>query len=316
MDTHGISSKRIVVAASTLALVLALVGIQVYSAPVALAAAVSVSPPAGAPDTRATVSGSAFTPLVPVDLCWDGEGCSGLGSTIPDGTGEFSVAITIPSAAAPGGHSIAACQIVTGCVTTGFVVLEGPDDSSTVPTTGPTTTTTRATTTTKPTTTTTAPTTTSSSTTTTTLPPAGPPTTSPPQTPGTTGATGTSVVAAAAQQPTTTSTTDPGEPLVEAAAAAPTLDIEALIAGLFAPEPPVEDEVLGLETGPAWSMAAAPAEVEEGEEDDDGPSLALEAPGPGFTLPQFGIWIVWLLAIIASTALVLAGDEMRRRRRG
>lgn len=315
MDTHGISSKRVVVAASTLALVLALVGVQVYSAPVALAAAISVSPPAGAPAAPVTVSGSAFAADETVSLCWDGEGCSDLGTTVPDSSGVFSIATAIPSGAAPGGHSIFACQTGTGCVGTGFVVLQDTEDSTTVPSTAPTTTTTRPTTT-RPTTTTTTPTSTSStgSTTTTTPPATTPPTTNPPQGPGSTGVTATSVLAAPSRQPTT-STTVPGEPLAEAAGATPILDIDALIAGLFAPEPPVEDEVLGLETGPAWLMAAPPTAVEEGE-DDDGPSLALEDPGPGFSLPRFGIWIAWLLAIIASTALVLAGDEIRRRRRG
>ncbi len=320
--------RRVLVAALTLVVVLFMLAMQVTTAPAAYAASVGVSPGAGDAGSSATVAGTAFVPLVTVSLCWDGQECSDLGSVTPDVGGDFSVVVTIPSAAAAGPHSISACQAVTGCVSAGFEVLSLPDDSSTVPSTtttvGPTTTSSQQTTTT----TTRSPTTTRGSTT--TLPGATTTVTSPaPGGPPQTTAT-TEVIAAPAQVTTTTTTTTTGggvtsstgiapeEPLVEAAAAPFALDIDGLIGQLFAPDPPSD----GAEVGGGGPTAAgaplaagAPGDVAVEEDDGDGGSrLALEEAGTGFQLPKLGIWVVWLLVVLSSTAVVLGADEWRRRR--
>jgi hypothetical protein len=115
----------------------------------------------------------------------------------------------------------------------------------------------------------------------------------------------------------TTSTANP--PLAEAAVDAFALDIEGLIAQLFAPETPADsvgDEVTHAGPGIGAPLAAGPTEEAAGGEDDRGSSRAgnSSATGVGFQLPSFGIWVLWLGVILAGAALVLVGDEMRRRR--
>ncbi len=325
VDEHGINTKRMIVGALTLALVMVLLGVQVSTAPPALAASVAVSPAAGEPGSSATVSGSAFLPLVAVDLCWGGQGCNSLGSATPDVGGEFSASITIPSGIAAGGYPIGACQGVTGCVETSFEVLSRPDDSSTLPSTSSTTTTS---TTVPPT----APSTTTTLGSTTTL--AGPTTTRPvpttvASTPTTTspGQAPPSPAVIVGPPGSTTSTTTPGveaiaaEPLADAAATPFALDIEALMAELFAPEPPVDlsdPDAVSSAAGLGIPLAATAVDDAAEEEEDEGGSSTVAAAESGgffgFQIPKFGIWIIWLVVILGSTALVLTADEWRRRR--
>lgn len=331
MDDRRINTQRVIVGALTLSLVLVLLGIQVSTAPPALAASVSVSPGAGEPGSSATVSGTAFVPLVAVDLCWNGQGCSSLGSAIPDVSGGFSAGIGIPSGVAAGTYAIGACQALTGCAEASFEVLSRPDDSSTLPSTTSTsapatttstaptttvssTTTTRGPTTTLagPTTTRPVPTTTVGNTPTTTSPGQAPPSTAgivgPPGSSTTTSTPGVEAIAA-------------GQPLADATSTPFALDIDALIAELFAPEPPIDltpPEAEVSAAGLGVPLAATAVDDAEEEEDDDAGSSFLAAEEStgffGFEIPRFGIWIIWLVVILGSTALVLTADEWRRRR--
>ncbi len=329
MDERNINIQRVLVGALTLSLVLVLLGIQVSTAPPAMAASVSVAPAAGEPGSSATVSGNAFVPLVAVDLCWNGQGCSTLGSAIPDVDGGFSAGIGIPSGIAAGTYVIGACQAVTGCAEASFEVLSRPDDSSTLPSTTSstnapstsTTTLTSPTTTRRPTTTLAGPTTTKPVPTTTvgTTPTTTASGQAPPSSAGIVGVPGSS---------TTTSTPGPGvealaadQPLANSAPTPFALDIDALIAELFAPEPPIDltdpdAEVSATGLGVPLALSAV-ADAEEEDDDDGGSSFlaAGESNGVfGLEIPTFGIWVIWLVVILGSTALVLMADEWRRRR--
>ncbi len=104
-----------------LALALAL---QLVTARPALAATLAASPSSGLPGSSTTLSGSAYDPLLPITLCWDGSGCSNLGIASAQGDGTFSQTVSVPAGALAGGHVINACQI--SCVSTSFEVLDTP----------------------------------------------------------------------------------------------------------------------------------------------------------------------------------------------
>ncbi|MDP9145781.1 MAG: hypothetical protein M3N43_14015 [Actinomycetota bacterium] len=308
--------RRVTAGTLTLILVVTLLLIQVTTAPPAAAASISVSPGSGQPGIGARVDGSAFLLLVNVDLCWDSENCSDLGSVNPDALGNFNVGITIPGIAATGTHTINACQEGLGCTSTSFQVMSSPATSTTIPAT---------TTTSAPTTTTTLPTTTSTAPVTTTTPP-GPTTTRPGPTTTTTS-----------PPPTVTTTTVPGQggssgststtdgfvfttettlPLPEASAAPFSLDIKALVARLFAPDPeaPIEGAA-APESVVAFGSPLTPV-TEPGDEAEEESGLALGDPSAGSSgfQPRFGIWLIWLVVVLGMAGLALTVDEMRRKR--
>ncbi|MGH8915235.1 MAG: hypothetical protein ACRDZM_12060 [Acidimicrobiia bacterium] len=109
--------------------------------------------------------------------------------------------------------------------------------------------------------------------------------------------------------------------LPEALASRYALDVEALVAQLFAPVPetPVDPEAttgstVAGSTGPLG--AVPPTSVVEDEEGGDGIDFSLgEAPATDGFQPKFGIWLVWLLGIVGSAGLALVVDEKRRHSR-
>ncbi|MDX1600799.1 MAG: IPT/TIG domain-containing protein [Anaerolineales bacterium] len=88
----------------------------------------SVDPSSGPAGSTVTVSGSGWTGSNPdYVIFWDSVGGTQLGTFSPSG-GSWSTNVTIPGGAAPGGHTIWACQGYGGefedCVSTGFTVVE------------------------------------------------------------------------------------------------------------------------------------------------------------------------------------------------
>ncbi|HEY7469863.1 MAG TPA: hypothetical protein VIC07_10100 [Acidimicrobiia bacterium] len=315
MEERSQSPGRVLVGMLTAALVMALLLTQVTLALPAFAAAISVSPSAGAPGSGAVVAGSAFTPSASVEICWSGSNCANLGSAVTDETGTFAIGVSIPAVPA-GTYVISACQTEVGCAETVFEVLDPPNDSTTtIPDTTTTTTTSPATTTSAAGTSTTSRPTTTSTTrppSTTTIPRT---TTTPPEPATTTIVTTTTTVPGAESSSTTTEvlivSTSTTLPLLEASAIPFSLDLEALIAKIFAPDEEAPDPatVEGEATGAASLAPPGPAEEGEEAEASSGPNTAVL---PRF--PSLGIWVGWTLGIIALTVIVLTMDELRRRR--
>ena len=109
--------------------------------------AISVSPDSGEPGTEFVVTGSGFEPGERVKVLWDGANLGG--TTKTDADGAFSYSGTVPDAAAPGAHTIAAEAVGGGASKTrvSFTVTSGSTSTSstvtsttTTPTTTPSTT--------------------------------------------------------------------------------------------------------------------------------------------------------------------------------
>jgi hypothetical protein len=300
-------------------MVLTLLLLQVITASPAAAASISISPPTGQAGSSASISGSAFLPVLTVELCWAGDGCSNLGAATTDLQGGFSAGITIPGDATPGRYTISACQVGAGCAQTAFNVVG--DDTTTTTTTVPTTTTS-----------TTLGSTTTLRTTTTTLrqptsdgpPPSSPTTTSPgpatsqatiPNFPTTTPEPTTTIPGSSSDG--TTGTTDAAAILADGgqppdqSSVPVTLDLKALTDGttLYSIPESTEPiaESLGAPVGPG-------SEIEAGSPDLGFPDLGTDAGSPLDRFSGWGIWLGWLVLIIGSFPVVLAVDNARRRK--
>ena len=110
-------------------------GLQLITAAPAAAASLTLSPSSGVAGTSVQVIGTGFPASFPVALCWDGSGCSDLG-TFQSGSGStFSASVTIPPDALAGGHQIMACrQGSQTCATALFSVLPSATTTSTTTT--------------------------------------------------------------------------------------------------------------------------------------------------------------------------------------
>ncbi len=73
------------------------------------AASITVSPGQGPPGTNVTVTGSSWAAKALGRIHWDSSDGTALGSFSVNPNGAFSVGVTIPWDALPGGHSIWAC---------------------------------------------------------------------------------------------------------------------------------------------------------------------------------------------------------------
>src|SRR5687768_14880771 len=72
-------------------------GLQLVTAAPAVAASLSVSPASGMAGTTVQVVGSGFPASIPVALCWNGSGCSDLGTVLSGSGSTFSATVTVPS---------------------------------------------------------------------------------------------------------------------------------------------------------------------------------------------------------------------------
>jgi hypothetical protein len=132
-------------------------GLQLVTAAPALAASLSVSPASGVAGTTVRVDGSGFPASLLVALCWDGSGCSSLGTVLSGSGSTFSATVTIPSGAVVGGHQITACRLGSLiCASVGFTVVPNATTTSTTTTVTTTTAVSPSTTAPSPVTTTTA----------------------------------------------------------------------------------------------------------------------------------------------------------------
>ena len=296
--------------AGSVTLVLTLLLLQITTAQTAAAASISISPSSGLAGSSARVTGSAFLPLVSVDLCWGGSGCSNLGTAMTDIDGSFGVAITVPTDATPGRYTVSACQSGLGC--TGTVFDVGSDDS--------TTTSTSSTTIPDTTTLTLGSTTTLRTTTSMSGPASGtPPTTS------TTAASGPTTTPSTTSTTISVSTTTSDSTGVGAVAqvgggstppadgsTASTFVLGPLTGGttLYSiPESTTPEDPATLGVDPL--LAAAPADDGESGFSLDDILASGDSPIP---FSGFGIWLGWLLLILVAFAGVMAIDEARRRR--
>jgi hypothetical protein len=196
--------------AGSLVLFLLSLGLQLVTAVPAFAASLTVSPASGQAGTTVQVVGEGFPIAFPVALCWDGSGCSDLGTVISGAGSTFSVTVTVPSDAVAGAHQITACRLGSQtCATAVFNVL--PNGTTTSTTSPVTTTTSPVTTTTTPTTTSRVATTTTLSTNTTSTAASISPSTTRPITPTTdaTGTTTSTIPAVGGPIGATTTTTTP-----------------------------------------------------------------------------------------------------------
>lgn len=304
-------------------LVMALLAVQTVAATPASSATHSIwlNPSSGPAGSSVQVNGSGFAPLLPVQLCWNDSTCSSnsqLG-TVPGGTGAFSFAVTIPSAA-PGVYRIYACQLqsLLPCASDQFEVVDPspPPDTTTTTVPEPSTTTT-----TLPGTTTTVPGA-PPPTTTTTTPPAG----SAPTTPGTTQPDPTSPPPGTS---TTTPISDPDQPDTTTGAS---LQEEA------GPVPGEEEEpegvsdldeenesVLAASGSPPTSPQAPPPNGQPNQPQPSGPAaevLGLEvleaasSQGPGWTLRSpVVLAAVWMLSMVGAGLVLIGGMWLAGKRR-
>jgi hypothetical protein len=303
-------------------MVLTLLALQVTTAAPAAAASISISPATGPAGSSASISGSAFLPLLTVELCWAADGCSNLGAATTNEQGELSAGITIPGGATPGRYTISACQVGAGCAQTAFTVVG--NDTTTTTTTTTTTVPTTTTSTTLGSTTTLRTTTTLRQPTSDAPPPSSPTTTSPgpatsqatiPNFPTTTPEPTTTVPGSSSEG--TTGTTDGAAILADGgqppdqSSVPVTLDLKALTDGttLYSIPESTEPiaESLGAPVGPG-------SEIEAGSPDLGFPDLGTDAGSPLDRFSGWGIWLGWLVLIIGSFPVVLAVDNARRRR--
>jgi len=306
------------VTSGAITLVVMLLMIQITVASPAFAASISISPSSGLAGSSATISGTDFLPLS-VELCWDGENCSNLGTATPV-SGEINVGVTIPSGALPGRHTVNACQLAAGCTSTVYDVTDSTTETS-APTTSPpttTSTTTTSTTTTMPSTTTTRP---SSGTTSPTSPPTtAPVTTSSVPTPQTTTADTTLDSSVTSTTTDNSTTTTDGSAVLAAAAGQPpaagsapfSLDLSKLRFGTDPDAVTAEGEPAPEGTGGEVPLAAA----------EDGATVSQlrfgsdAAAAPGFAFPRIGIWLGWLVLVVGSFVVIVGFEEVQRRKEG
>jgi hypothetical protein len=310
------------VTSGAITLVVMLLLIQITMAPPAFAASISISPSSGLAGSSATITGTDFLPLS-VQLCWDGENCTNLGTATPGATGEINVGVTIPSGAPPGRHTVSACQLATGCTSTVYDVTDSSTETSAPTTSTPTTTASTVTTTSS--TTTTMPSTTSTRPNSGTTSPTSPPTT----TPGTTSTVPTPQTTTAGTTPdssvTTTTTnnsttTTDGSTVLAAAAGQPpaggsapfSLDLSKLRFGIDPDAVNAEGEPPPESTGGEGPLAAAV----------DGATVSQirfgtdAAATPGFAFPRIGIWLGWLVLVVGSFVVIVGFEEVQRRKEG
>lgn len=177
---------------------------------------INLSPTTGLPGSTVLISGEDFDDEETVRICWGSVGCSNLGHVSTDDDGNFSLTVIVPSQAAPGDHTLAACER-DDCATAVFEV------QSETTTSIPATTTTIAVTTTTPETTTTQLTTTTMESTTTSAAGPTPPPPTPPPTESGTADPAAGVPPAAAAPPETGADQDGGsEDLPEISGVTPT----------------------------------------------------------------------------------------------
>ena len=300
------------VIAGSVTLVLTLLLLQITTAPMAAAASISISPSSGLAGSSARVTGGDFLPLLAVDLCWGGSGCSNLGTTVADIEGNFGVAITVPTDATAGRYTVSACQSGLGCSETVFdVTSDDTTTSSTSSTTIPgTTTLTLGSTTTLRTTTSMS----------------GPASGTPPSTTSTPGpttvpTTATTTTTSTTISDSTTTSDNTGEGAVAQVgestpptdgSTASTFVLGTLTGGttLYSiPDPTTPEDPAALGVDPL--LAAAPAEDGESSFSLDDVLASGDSP---IAFSGFGIWLGWLLLIVVAFAGVMAIDEGRRRR--
>jgi hypothetical protein len=225
----------------------AVLAVQMLTAPPARAATLAAEPSSGPPGSTVGIRGEGFSPLQEVRLCWDHERCRDLGGARPGPDGAISVTIQIPADAGAGSHAIVACQrlLFWSCDSTGFEVV--------APTTTTTSTTTTTTTTPPTTTTTAAPAATTTQ----------PPTTTQPSATVTTGSPASTAPDSTAEPPAS-------DPAPESEGVTTTsIDDEVLAApGL---RPPDDRPRLPLQTDPTGSMPEA--------REDNGGTPAVDAGG-------------------------------------
>lgn len=114
---------------------------QAHASP--LLAGITLNPSKGPPGINVTVHGSGWNSALVGHIYWNSQTGAELGTFQPNGNGEFSTTIVIPSNASPGGYAIWACQNPKGfkskpiCESASFKVMEA------LPTATPTATPTR-----------------------------------------------------------------------------------------------------------------------------------------------------------------------------
>ncbi len=327
--SRGSDRGRLTAGVSTLGLVVTILVLQATTAAPAAASVLFVQP-TGIGGLPATVTGSGFED-VRVSLCWDRAGCSNLGQDTPV-LGTFTTDIIVPEGAAPGQHSIYACQ--SGSCSSAVIEVIGSDTTTTTTATTPTTETTTTTlspttsTTLSPTTSTpaTTPTTSAATTTTTSL---GATTSVPSRFPTSTAGPDTTLVgpspvgAPTTSLPAITGTTDhlgegdqdEGEDEAQLGAGSdadpPTPILDAVMSGVFSIDPPTSSEDQ-LVTGPLDAATPIPEPSSDSAPQDE--PLAKNRAPADFPMPDIGMWVLWLAVTVSVSAFALTFDAVRQRR--